>query len=82
MLHRQLAEVEEALGAVRHAALLALLEIAVLDRAGDALPEADICQGVNGYEPRGEDDVSEALVCFLHVWGVWAEGRETERRRG
>lgn len=50
MLHRQCADVEEAVGAVRHAALLTPFELAILDRPGDALLEADVGQGVDSWK--------------------------------
>lgn len=47
MLHRQPADVQEPLGAVGHASLLCLVQLALLDVAGDAFCEAHVGQRVH-----------------------------------
>lgn len=49
MLHGEGADVEEAVGAVGHAGLLGPVQLAALDGARHALPEAHVRQGVDGY---------------------------------
>jgi hypothetical protein len=52
MLDGQVADVKEAGGAVGQTCLLALIELAALDRTRDALVEADFGQAVDGYEKK------------------------------
>ena len=70
MLHRQRADVEEALGAVRHAALLRLVELAVPDRSRDALLKADVRQGVDGYNNRELALVGAQLFLRIEPGGL------------